>query len=468
MTPTPPPSVPRPIVAILALLALLAIAVPLLVVRTAPPIRPLPAKVVTPSQRVVPKTELPAVEPTNFQALTTDDARAYNASIPFSTAPNPAARPFRIFGSVDSQARAVDCLAAALIYEAGDDPVGQRAVAQVILNRVRHPAFPKSVCGVVFQGSERRTGCQFTFTCDGAMLRAVRPEAWDRARFLARAALNGSVEKAVGYATHYHTNWVVPYWSSSLDKIVEVNTHLFFRWTGWWGTPPAFGGRYTGEEPGIPQLGRLSEAHRAVAGIAGLETAVLDPAVLGDTALPKGLEGDTNTFLVTLDAKLAPEAFPALAERACGDRPYCKFMAWTVKAATPAALPVTPVQQRAMSFSYLRDRSFGFEKALWNCAEFKRPETVQCMKASVSMSMAAPAPGSFTTDPGIGSATRTTAGAAAPDARPGTPDPLTGVRRKSDPAAPVPASTPAATKTTPPPPVRPTAPKPETPAAKAP
>ncbi|WP_326524128.1 cell wall hydrolase [Sphingomonas sp.] len=456
MTPNPSLSLPRWIVAVLAILAIAALAVPAVIVRTAPKLPPV-AERARHATRVVPKAELPPVEPTAFVDLAPKDARAFNATVPFSTAPNPAARPFLLTGDAASKARAIDCLAAAAIYEAGDDAVGQKAVVQVVLNRVRHPAYPSSVCGVVFQGSERRTGCQFTFTCDGAMMRAVMPAAWLRARSVAEAALTGAVDRRVGHATHYHTDWVVPYWSSSLDKIVEVNTHLFFRWTGWWGTPPAFTSRYTGVEPAIPQLAALSEAHRAAAAEAGLTTATLDPALLEGAAIPKGLEQDSGTFLVTLDARLAPESFPALAQRACGDRPYCKFMAWSSKAATPAALPVTPVQQRAMSFSYLRDRAYGFEKPLWNCTEYKRPEPNQCMKAQVSITMAPPPTTDFTYDATPGSALRAIAGAAgSPPARPSGPDPLTGVRRKTDPDAPVPMSGPAAA---PPPPVRTTAPK---------
>src|SRR3546814_109789 len=124
----------------------------------------------------------------------------------------PAARPFIFSGSPVDLARATDCLAAAQLYEAGDDAVGERAVAQVVLNRVRHPAFPKTVCGVVFQGQERATGCQFTFTCDGALARAPTQAAWERARDIARSALAGKVYRPVGYATHYHTDWVGPYW----------------------------------------------------------------------------------------------------------------------------------------------------------------------------------------------------------------------------------------------------------------
>jgi spore germination cell wall hydrolase CwlJ-like protein len=435
--------VPGWLLGVLAAIALAAIAVPAWLVAHAPPISPVVSKLVRP-HRVVAKTELPPVEPTAFQNLAPTDARSFNATIPFSTAPNPAARPFRIFGSPEDQARAVDCLAAAAIYEAGDDAKGEQAVAQVVLNRVRHPAFPHTVCGVVFQGAERRTGCQFTFTCDGAMMRPVSPAAWTRARQIATAALNGGVDRRVGHATHYHTDWVVPYWSASLDKIAEVDTHLFFRWTGWWGTPPAFSSRYPGAEPNIPQLARLSPAHLLPGGtVDPLAQGEAGMALPGSVAIPTGLEQDQNAFLVTLDPKLAPEMFPTLAHKACGDRPYCKFMAWTNKAATPATLPVSPTQQRVMSFSYLRDRAFGFEKALWNCTEFKRAETRQCMKAQVSISMAPAPPTNFTYDAAPGSALRAIAGAvnaAAPPVvptQPAGPDPLTGVRRKPN-TAPVP------------------------------
>src|SRR3546814_8953065 len=73
-------------------------------------------------------------------------------------------------------------MAAAMLYEAGDDSKCQLAVGQVVINRVRHPAFPKSICEVVFQGSDRATGCQFTFTCDGALARRYSDAAWKRAQ----------------------------------------------------------------------------------------------------------------------------------------------------------------------------------------------------------------------------------------------------------------------------------------------
>src|SRR3982750_5030053 len=113
--------------------------------------------------------------------------------------------------------RSLQCLTEAIYYEArnqSDD--GQRAVAQVVLNRVRHPAYPNTVCGVVYQGSERSTGCQFSFTCDGSLARVPNRLFWQRAENVARDALSGFVYAPVGLATHYHTIAVHPYWAPSL------------------------------------------------------------------------------------------------------------------------------------------------------------------------------------------------------------------------------------------------------------
>ena len=194
----------------------------------------------------------PLPEVVGLQDLTADQALAANQAIPFATLPNPAARPFLISdASGDDQARAQTCLAQAVYYEAGFEPLaGEQAVAQVVLNRVRHPVFPKTVCGVVFQGSDLKTGCQFTFTCDGALDRTPEPVAWAKAQAVAAAALNGYVMKAVGEATHYHTQYVVPYWSPTLVKLTQIGQHIFYRWTGTFGQPPAFGGQYAGNEPG--------------------------------------------------------------------------------------------------------------------------------------------------------------------------------------------------------------------------
>jgi hypothetical protein len=133
---------------------------------------------------------------------------------------------------------ALECLTAAVYHEArSESEDGQRAVAQVVLNRVRHPAFPKSVCGVVYQGSNRTTGCQFSFTCDGSLSRARQPASWSRSQRIAADALAGYVYPTVGVATHYHTTAIHPWWANSLAKAVTIGAHIFYRWRGAWGDP---------------------------------------------------------------------------------------------------------------------------------------------------------------------------------------------------------------------------------------
>jgi spore germination cell wall hydrolase CwlJ-like protein len=162
-----------------------------------------------------------------------------------------AAQPFEDDAQSEAdKTRSLDCLTAAIYYEArSESDDGQRAVAQVVLNRVRHPAFPNTVCGVVYQGSTRRTGCQFTFTCDGSLAR--RPEAvgWFRARRIAAEALAGDVYAPVGNATHYHTTSILPYWASSLIRSAVIGAHIFYRWGGSEGRAPAFNQHYAGVEP---------------------------------------------------------------------------------------------------------------------------------------------------------------------------------------------------------------------------
>jgi spore germination cell wall hydrolase CwlJ-like protein len=208
---------------------------------------------------VTAETPEPAV--LRLQDLTPDQARAWNAANPIAVGANPAALPFKLkTGGMLDEARAVDCLTAAIYYEAAWETLdGQRAVAQVVLNRMRHPAFPKTVCGVVFQGSNKTTGCQFSFTCDGAMGRAPNEAAWSRARQVAEAALDGYVMRKVGNATHYHANYVAPYWSPTLLKVTTIGAHIFYRWTGGWGRPGAFDGRYAGTELEGMQIAALDK-----------------------------------------------------------------------------------------------------------------------------------------------------------------------------------------------------------------
>lgn len=215
--------------------------------------------------------------PNQIRDLAPQTALQVNSATPLARGPNPAAAPFTLGNaSREARVRAIECLSSAIYYEAAQEPTdGQRGVAQVVLNRVRHPAFPNSVCGVVYEGSTRPTGCQFTFTCDGSMAHAPLPALWNRARRIAEDALKGAVYAPVGLATHYHANYVVPYWASSLVKTSVKGAHIFYRWPSGWGRPAAFGDRWTGIEadPKTLRLAALS-APRTVAQPKATETAV--------------------------------------------------------------------------------------------------------------------------------------------------------------------------------------------------
>lgn len=224
----------------------------------ATPIRSVPAEVV-----LVQATSGAALN--DMQAIG-DQAKLINAALPFANEPLRAARSFVLRGDDLDQQRALLCLTQAVYYEAGYEPMeGRRAVAQVVLNRMRHPAFPKSICGVVYQGAGTGT-CQFTFVCDGALYRRPAATAWYQAEQIAQAALEGYVDKGVGEATHYHADYVVPRWAPLLAKVAAIGQHIFYRWPGGWGQPAAFNGRYVGE-PYNP-LTMLPEMPAAVGGLA--------------------------------------------------------------------------------------------------------------------------------------------------------------------------------------------------------
>jgi spore germination cell wall hydrolase CwlJ-like protein len=238
----------------------------------------------------------PAPPPMTYQQVAPQQALKINAEIPLTSGPNPAASPFVFKGSAMARAQALDCLASAVYYEAGNqDTDGERAVAQVVLNRVRHPAFPNSVCGVVYQGSTRPTGCQFTFTCDGSLTREPDPDGWRRATKVAEEALSGAVYAPVGWATHYHADYVVPTWASSMAKDAIVGGHIFYRWPGSWGRPAVFAQAYAGREPNAAALRTAalaaphvtpaspqSQVAEAVKDIPGAEALKLAPSMRGD------------------------------------------------------------------------------------------------------------------------------------------------------------------------------------------
>jgi spore germination cell wall hydrolase CwlJ-like protein len=254
------------------------------------------AALVTPGTAPEAQVAPPAPPPLIMKQIAPEQALKVNAEIPVASGPNPIAAPFRLAGNASARAQALTCLASAVYYEAGNqDADGGRAVAQVVLNRVRHPAFPGSVCGVVYQGSTRATGCQFTFTCDGSLNRQPDADGWRRAKLIAEQALNGATYAPVGWATHYHADYVVPYWASSMTKNAVVGAHLFYRWAGNWGTPAVFAKTYDGHEPNAAALrtAALAVPHitpvygqnqvaKAIEDIPGAEALKLAPSLRGD------------------------------------------------------------------------------------------------------------------------------------------------------------------------------------------
>jgi spore germination cell wall hydrolase CwlJ-like protein len=303
--------------------------------------------------------------PNQIRDLAPETALQVNATIPLASGPNPAAVPFTLAkASVETRARALECLTSAIYYEAAQEPTdGQRGVAQVILNRVRHPAFPNSVCGVVYEGSTRPTGCQFTFTCDGSMARAPVPALWNRARQVAEAALKGAVYAPVGHATHYHANYVVPYWASSLVKTSVEGAHIFYRWQGGWGRPAAFNDRWTGSEgnPAALRLAALSAPH-SVTPLKTAETTVEKLEAAGAKVI-EGKDGRVR-LLFTPEAREAVEKVkvtPYVQRVAAsdnlkfaldggappGDRPFGRKPEGAGNAAANSATPSTQPRQAA-------------------------------------------------------------------------------------------------------------------------
>ena len=384
-----PPIVPATAAAVIA--ALVALAVlwfawpqqrPVRSLRPAASVRP------APPQHAQPVT--PPVELNVFAPLKPEDARAFNARVPVASGPLAPAPRFVFAGSLADRAAAVTCLAAAALYEAGDDTKGEQAVAQVVINRLRHPAFPKTVCGVVFQGSERRTGCQFTFTCDGALRRPPRPAAWDRARDVAEQALSGHVDASVGTATHYHADWVVPYWKASLDKIAAFSGHIFYRWRGSWGLPAMFRARPNGGERIDPQLMGYAGASALDGTPNGLDTANVGGTALASLMIPgvsrgalqgsvvRAMDEEAGQFVLQLGAG-GSAGYAAVAKAICSRRDNCIVMGWLNADRVPAKLPVMPVRMQSMAFLYRKNGLIGTSKAYWNCGQVRRSERGDCL-----------------------------------------------------------------------------------------
>jgi spore germination cell wall hydrolase CwlJ-like protein len=257
-------------------------------------------------------TSLSLVSPPAFPfgQLTPADAAALNAVLPIDDADFAPADPFFLHASGPERDRAVLCMTQAIYYEAALEPTqGQQAVAQTVLNRVRHPDFPKSVCGVVYEGSQLPIGCQFSFTCDGSLARPPIEPYWTRARTVAEAALDGFVARDIGSATHYHADYVFPRWGPQMVKIVQLGAHIFYRFPGPAGAPQGLSGRYAGGELAVALVSPAQAAFEAA-------RAAAQGAQLGDgqAQVVDAASGARPMLLIPAASPGAPDADAAAAD----------------------------------------------------------------------------------------------------------------------------------------------------------
>lgn len=122
------------------------------------------------------------------------------------------------------------CLAEAVYFEARSEPeAGQAGVAQVVLNRVKSGLYPTSICGVVYQNRHRYKACQFSFACEGKRLAITEPGPWELAQRVAKAVLAGErYDAKLGTSTHYHAEYVAPFWSRKLKRNEQIGRHIFY------------------------------------------------------------------------------------------------------------------------------------------------------------------------------------------------------------------------------------------------
>lgn len=325
-------------------------------------------------------------------ALPPGRALVSNASVPPEQAvahARPYANPMLVGNALD---RAVDCLAAAVWYEAGDHVAAQRAVAQIVLNRARHPSFPHSICGVVFENAAS-SQCQFPATCAAIINGALPgPAEWARARAVARAAIGGAVEPAVGLATHYHRASLVPVWRDAMVKLGGEDGLLFYRWPGYWGSTAAYGDNLlSANEPRIAAMVRLSAAH-APTGPAPVAEPGETPGHLTerrDEALRllspghSDIRHSANDAVTRIELLRDTSAEPAndlrRALALCHGRNRCLVYARPGTASRPA-----------LGFLYMTDHRHGPATGWWNCAATPAADRKHCLPSRSGSRIAKP------------------------------------------------------------------------------
>ena len=326
-----------------------------------------------------PPKAFPITPPTQ---VTLEDAEERNDAIPIDRSALMASSPFRSELKGVDLTRARDCLAVAAWYEAGADRAGQKAVMQVVLNRVRHPSFPDTICGVVFQGAERRTGCQFTFTCDGSMLRR-RPGsgALELARVRADSMLGGEVMRDVGTATHYHADYVQPVWALQLVKIAALDRHLFYRWPGRWGDRGVLTRIPLSTEPTVAALTWGNGGHQGtlaeVAGDEAPQIALLAPLDFGKSPTASAV-AEKRVQVMALDTATPAGRFAIDALARCQGKSQCYIAGWQGRAGQ-GSVASADLAASPPDFLFVKRDNHRNSKAYWNCARFERSDPSQCL-----------------------------------------------------------------------------------------
>jgi hypothetical protein len=340
--------------------------------------------------RLMTRPNVPPPPPNQLSAVAPALAKAVNDARP-ALGTLEGAPAVQFAGGLLARERAIECLAAAAYYEAGDDWTGQRAVVQVVLNRARHPSYPKTVCGVVFQGSERRTGCQFTFTCDGSLARTPSRQAWTRARAISSSALNGAVDLSVGAATHYHADYVLPKWSANLVKLTKVGAHIFYRFPGSWGRSSVFRKSVQPSDDAIIALQRLS-AVPVGTDVANMDQTSLAPPELDLAGLvdaPSMSALASNNSIDKTEASSAIMLVPSPgsaaggwavdAMRRCAGRSDCQVFGWRSNDQLERNRMKPGQSGERPVFLFIRDRVSGMNVALWDCGVVLRPNVSECL-----------------------------------------------------------------------------------------
>ncbi|MBA4338425.1 MAG: cell wall hydrolase [Hyphomonas sp.] len=233
------------------------------------------------------------------------------------------------------------CMAQAVYYESAREPLeGQLAVAEVIANRMQDHRYPDTACGVVFQGATRTTGCQFTFTCDGALQTKPKGENWERAKRIAAHVLMNLNEERTGGATHYHATYVDPIWNSGLIQTNKVGLHIFYRFprgAEWASVERNFQAR---KDSVALQLAAL-DAGTVGADAADESLLFTDGASAGDdeyytitpTTAPAAVSTSTRTISSGTPRLMSLQAVPAEETEAAAD-PVAEYTARQVTAVT--------------------------------------------------------------------------------------------------------------------------------------